>query len=491
MDRLDPTDPPLLAGYRLLGRLGSGGMGRVYLARSRTGVLVALKTMLPSLAHSTEFRARFHHEIIAASAVRSPYVAEMIEADPNADPPWLATRYVAGPSLTTAVARLGPLPTPTVAALATGIAAALVAVQRAGLVHQDLKPSNILMERDGPRLIDFGVAASLAAGRPRRRVMVGTPAFMAPEQISGAPIGPAADIFGLGSVLTYALTGTGPFGDGEPWELLDRVLHRAPDLTRVPCGWRPLLRQCLAKDTTERPTSLALLTSLVPAGELVSHRFGTRWLPPPLMAYIDEYKVLDGPTPPRPRPRRSAPRPLPVRRTPAAPAGPTRTEASARCRRRPRVWPMLATLAMLGASTVPAAVAQVAPPQTDSPPSLASAGHLPDVYTGAWTGMVHERHRDLAYPVRVTLVGGAVGSIVGSVEYWTRSCQGRLWLEGVSASSVRLTEEIVWGAEHCDTTQTWHLAVRPDGTLDYLSDSRAGPGRLEGALADDLPDPTG
>lgn len=464
MDLLDVTDPPLVAGHRLLARLGSGGMGRVYLARSPTGRLVALKVMLPELARSDEFRARFRREIAATGAVCSDYVAQLLGADPDADPPWLATRYVPGPSLAEAVRRSGGLPSRTVTGLAAGAVRALLAVQRAGLVHQDLKPSNLLIDRGRPRLIDFGVAGPPQIGR-RREVMVGTPAFMAPEQIEGGPIDTATDVFSLGGVLTFALTGTGPFGHGQPWELLERVLYRAPDLAAVPGAWRPLLRWCLAKHPADRPTLPVLLTTLAPGrparrrsrpGRLPSSPSRPHTLRPPAPL-----------SPPRPDP----PRPLP--------------------RRRPRAWPVVVTLVTLGAMTVPTAVAQVAPPSADGRSDLGAALSLPPPYMGTWSGTVRERSRGRAYPVRIALLAGATGSVVGTIDYWTRPCRGRLWLEEVSAGSVRITEEITWGAHDCAPTASLELAVRADGTLDYLSDAPGEPERVEGTLASDRLGPTG
>lgn len=179
---------------------------------------MALKVIAPELAEQAEFRERFRREVRAAKAVRGPYVAEVVDADPDGDPPWLATRYVAGVSLADAVSTRGPLPPPTVAALGAAVVAALEAVARAGLVHRDLKPSNILLDLDGPRVIDFGIAraAEVTSHLTRTGVLIGTPGYMAREQIYGTRLSAATDVFALGAVLVFALTGEGPFGQGTP-----------------------------------------------------------------------------------------------------------------------------------------------------------------------------------------------------------------------------------------------------------------------------------
>ena len=487
MEPLDASDPPRVASHRLLARLGAGGMGRVYLARSPAGRLVALKVMLPELAHQPEFRDRFQREVAAARAVRGPYVAEVVDADPDGDPPWLATGYVPGLSLADAVRRFGPLPSRTVAALAAGTAIALLGVQRAGLVHQDLKPSNVVLGGDGPWLIDFGVARSPDTGALDRQVMVGTPAYMAPEQIDGAPVGTAADVFSFGGVLTYALTGVGPFGHGAPHVVLDRVLHQAPDLSRVPQEWQEFLRRCLAKRPADRPTLPALLMTLVPAEHPVGELFGNGWLPDPLATHIRELTLAE---------RRHVVTALDGRRFPGARArtrrnasrsGPTRP-------RRPRAWPAVAALAALGALAVPTALAQVIPPDAGAAPGAAPltiarpSGTLPPAFTGSWSGTLHASRRHRGYPVRVTLRGGSVGSVVGTVDYWTVPCQGELRLQEVADGVVRVLEEFTQGVKECGSGTPVELAVGADGSLGYLGHYDDGGPRVGGRLR---ADPTG
>ena len=214
---LQPEDPREIGPYRLLGQLGSGGMGQVFLGMSAGGRPIAVKVIRTELATDPDFRARFRREVAAAQKVSGLFTALVVDADLDCPMPWLATAYVAGPSLTEAVRGHGPLPVRSVLALTAGLAEGLGAIHAAGVVHRDLKPSNVLLAEDGPRVIDFGISeaaeASVVAGA---NVLIGSPGYMSPEQVLGADIGPASDIFSLGSVLTFAATGTGPFGVGPP-----------------------------------------------------------------------------------------------------------------------------------------------------------------------------------------------------------------------------------------------------------------------------------
>ncbi|NUR28304.1 MAG: serine/threonine protein kinase, partial [Catenulispora sp.] len=216
MEELGHADPRRVGPYELMGTLGSGGMGRVYLGRSAAGALAAVKVVHPDLARDPEFRRRFQREVAATVAVSGPHVAAIVHADTEAEPPWLATEYVAGPSLQARVVGDGPLPPAEVAWLGVRLATGLATIHAAGLVHRDVKPSNILLAADGPKLIDFGIARDTADSRLTRTGMaVGTPLFMAPEQIEGeADAGPAADVFALAGTLVYAATSGYPFGEG-------------------------------------------------------------------------------------------------------------------------------------------------------------------------------------------------------------------------------------------------------------------------------------
>ncbi|MDC7337231.1 serine/threonine-protein kinase [Streptomyces lydicus] len=260
---LTHDDPPGLGPYRLLARLGSGGMGTVYLGRSAGGRTVALKTVHARIATETEFRTRFRLESDAARVIGGRYGAQVVEADPLADTPWLATEYVLGPPLDEAVRLAGPLPEAAVRALGAALCGALGQLHRSDVVHRDLKPSNIMVTAFGPKVIDFGIARALGDDRlTHAGAAVGTPAFMSPEQATGAEHDPAGDVFALAGVLVFAATGRGPFGDGQPADLLYRVRYAEPDLTGTPAALVPVLARCLAKDPAERPGTTELAAQL-------------------------------------------------------------------------------------------------------------------------------------------------------------------------------------------------------------------------------------
>jgi serine/threonine protein kinase len=263
--------------YRIVGRLGSGGMGWVYLGRSPAGREVAVKVVRPELAAEGEFRERFAREVAAARVVSGAYTAAVIDADTEAELPWLATMYVPGPSLAEAVRTDGPLPEPQVRQLGAGLVEALQAIHAARVVHRDLKPANVLLASDGPRVIDFGISrVDGAPGLTRAGVVVGTPPFMSPEQIKGAQVGPPSDVFSLGGVLVYALTGRPPHGGGEAVRY--RVVLAEPELDGVPRGMRELIACCLAKRPEERPQ----LTDLI--AELLERNSKSAPWPPPTVA---------------------------------------------------------------------------------------------------------------------------------------------------------------------------------------------------------------
>lgn len=254
MQPLTSEDPAEVGGYRLHGRLGAGGMGRVYMASTPAGRPVALKVVRPELGEDQVFRARFRQEIQAARRVHGLYTAQVLDADPAGTPPWLVTAYVPGPSLQEAVTGQGPMPEAMAFRLVAGIAEALQAIHSAGVVHRDLKPSNVLLAPDGPRVIDFGIARALeATSLTRSGMMVGSPQFMAPEQILDKPVTPAIDVFALGSLAAYAVLGRPPFGEGHTAAVSYRVLHQAPDLSGCPPQLRTLIERCLRKDAAARP----------------------------------------------------------------------------------------------------------------------------------------------------------------------------------------------------------------------------------------------
>ncbi|MFF4472826.1 serine/threonine-protein kinase [Streptomyces sp. NPDC001599] len=252
---LQDDDPRTVAGYRLAARLGAGGMGRVYLSHTRGGRPVAIKVVRSELADDATFRRRFGREITSARRVKGAYTAELIDADPDGTPPWLATLYVPGPSLAGAVARSGPLPVPAVLWLMAGVAEALQAIHAAGIVHRDLKPANVLLAVDGPRVIDFGISlAADSTAHTATGTTIGTPQYMAPEQASAGAVTAATDIFSLGQTAAFAALGKPLYGDGPAATVLYRIVHSEPDLSELPERLRDLLGRCLAADPEERAT---------------------------------------------------------------------------------------------------------------------------------------------------------------------------------------------------------------------------------------------
>ena len=284
-------DPEQIGPYAIIGRLGAGAMGQVYLARSTAGRLVAVKTIKIELAEEPGFRARFAREVAAARQVSGVFTAAVVAADPEADLPWVATAYVPAPSLSTLVRTCGPLPVLAVRWLAAGCAEALESIHAAGLLHRDVKPSNVLVAPDGPRVIDFGVAR--AAERVQltiTRGAAGTPAYMAPEQARDATqASPASDVFSLGATILFAATGHPPYQGETVMDILVRLATEPPDLTGLPGELTGLVSGCLQRVPRDRPTNAAILTGLGsfaadPAGA------GHAYLPDNAMALIAEYQ---------------------------------------------------------------------------------------------------------------------------------------------------------------------------------------------------------
>ncbi|MFI7385060.1 serine/threonine-protein kinase [Streptomyces sp. NPDC049813] len=350
-----------IGAYRLLGRLGAGGMGEVYLARSERGRTVAVKVVRQELAEQEEFRSRFRQEVQAARRVGGAWTAPVLDADTDAEIPWVATGYVAGPALQQVVSHdYGALPERSVRILAAGLTQALQDIHAAGLIHRDLKPSNVLVTIDGPRVIDFGIARALETvtdgGLTRTGALVGSPGFMAPEQVRGDRITPACDVFCLGSVLAYAATGALPFGTSNSGvhALMFRIAQEEPDLAALPEGLQELVRDCLRKDPTARP-SLAEILERTGAEDTLGDGGRTRdpWLPGALVAQLGRHAVqlLDREDP--------APAPGPA---PAAPPEP-RAEPAA-------------------AAAAAAAVESGSAPPPPGAPGGAQLNHLPTMVVG-------------------------------------------------------------------------------------------------------------
>lgn len=325
MEKLGSGDPQRIGRYRLLGRLGAGGMGQVFLARSDRGRTVAIKLVRPELAEQQQFRDRFRAEVQAARKVGGSWTAPVLDAGVDDAVPWVATGYVAGPSLHRIVSgrpgapvaesgAYGPLPGRSVRLLGAGLAGALQDIHRAGLIHRDLKPSNVLVTIDGPRVIDFGIARALDTvadgGLTRTGAMIGSPGFMAPEQVRGERVTTACDVFCLGSVLAYAATGRLPFGaaDSRIHALMYRIAQEEPDLTGVPDDLVDVIRDCLEKDPAARPSTEAVLERL---GDTDTTE---PWLPGALIAQLGRHAVelLDSEDPEEHGPEQSPPAPAPT-----------------------------------------------------------------------------------------------------------------------------------------------------------------------------------
>ncbi len=259
---LRQTDPAQVGRYRLVARLGAGGMGVVYLGEDPTGQQVAVKVLRPELADNPEFRVRFGREVTMLTRVQGVCTVRVIEADTEAPKPFLVTEYADGPSLSEYIDARGPLDAGMLYGLATGLAEALTAIHAAGIVHRDLKPSNVLLTPGGPKVIDFGIAQALdTASLTKTGITLGSAGFMAPEQVIGKA-GTAADIFTWGVTVAYAASGQPPFGTGASDTILYRIMHAEPDITAVPPGLHPLVEAALVKEPRDRPTAPQLLSQL-------------------------------------------------------------------------------------------------------------------------------------------------------------------------------------------------------------------------------------
>ncbi len=283
MDPLQPGDPRQVGGYRLLGRLGAGGMGQVFLGRSPGGRPVAVKLIRPDCADSGQFRSRFTREVEAAKRVSGFHTALVVDADPNADPPWMVTAYIPGPCLRDAVTDHGPFTVDVVRGLGAGLAEGLAAIHACGLAHRDLKPGNVILASDGPRIIDFGLALTLdASAITEAGGVLGTYAYMSPEQVRGQPASPASDVFSLGCVLAFAATGRSPFDAGSIATIVHRITSEQPDLSEMPegQGLRGLISACLVKNSAGRPGLGDILAQLCGPGT------GHAWSPPATVGRI-------------------------------------------------------------------------------------------------------------------------------------------------------------------------------------------------------------
>lgn len=369
MEELAPGDPRYIGSYRLLGRLGSGGMGHVFLGQSPGGRRVAVKVIRPELADTPDFRRRFAREVTAARRVSGIFTAPVVDADPAAPQPWLVTAYVDGPSLAEHVLRNGAMTESDVIRLGCALAEGIAAIHAAGIVHRDLKPSNVLLASDGPRIIDFGISRAAEETPLTHSGMVfGSPGFMSPEQADGREVGVASDVFSLGAVLAFAATGTDPFGSGASSAMLYRVVHSEPALTGLSDEMYDLVSACLRKNPGARPTPgrlIAMMNSLgaaqtLPAGDVAV----SPDRPDPVLASYPSAVLADpGPVSRSARPPAEATMSM---RTAGAPASTTR--------RRPRSAWIALVVAIALAAGAGAALALHKNPGTGKPPVADSSG---------------------------------------------------------------------------------------------------------------------
>ncbi len=470
----------MVAGYVLRARLGAGGMGRVYLSFTPGGRAIAIKVVRPEFAQDPEFRWRFRQETEIAKRVQGIYTAPVVDSAPDAEVPWLATAYVPGPSLQEAVTEHGPMPLPTVFRLLGGVGEALGTIHAAKLVHRDLKPANVLLADDGPRVIDFGIArAAESTLATSAGVRVGTPAYMAPEQIRNLEITQATDVFALGQLALFAATGHTAFGEGVASVLFYRIVNEPPDLDGCPEILAELLERCLSKDPAERPTTAEIVEFAAEqmAGQTMNP---VSWLPPTVATSLSAYatSAVAQPTPPPeptygyPSPQVSYPVTTPARHPAHWPDGapPRRRNSS----------PLLVVAAMAATSVVlltailaitlsrddspsapvaqlptnPAEISATAseptpddPPPTTAGPSAAplDPGDIPRSFLGTWSGNVSQP--DAAdyrkYPVELTLHGGDLGDLVGESHYGLLNCSGQLTLTDFAKSQIEVEEKII------------------------------------------------
>ncbi|MFE2266660.1 serine/threonine-protein kinase [Streptomyces griseosporeus] len=358
-------DPRRVGRYRIVARLGAGGMGQVYLGRSPGGRAVAVKVVRPELAEDPDFRKRFAREVAAARRVNGVFTAGVVDADAEGTPAWLATGYVPGMSLGEAVSRHGRWPAEAVLALGAALAEALEAIHAAGVIHRDLKPSNVLLAADGPRVIDFGISVvGGASALTGTGMVVGTPGFMAPEQVVGGPVGTACDVFALGAVLAYTATAVPPFGTGPAHAVNFRAVYEEPDLGAVPPALRELIGPCLAKGAADRPALPELLEQLTEGAEddpvtglaLAS----TDWLPAPVAGELRDSLSIDRPARPAASvgaPLESEPHPAPGESGPSDAAEPAEHAALPEPHEPAEPHRTTATVALLPASAAKAPAA--------------------------------------------------------------------------------------------------------------------------------------
>jgi hypothetical protein len=488
VEPLTSEDPRQVGRYRVHARLGAGGMGTVYLAFTPGGRPVAVKTMRPELADNADFRDRFRQEADAARRVHGLYTAQVLDADPDANPPWLVTAFVSGPSLQEAVSRYGPLPVDTVLVLMAGVAEALAVIHGAGVVHRDLKPSNVVLAPDGPRVIDFGIARAadvspLTGGGFR----IGSPQYMAPEQVTDGPVGPAADVFALGSLAAYAALGRPPFGEGDALPVMYRVRHEPADLSGCPSPLRGIIERCMAKQAADRPSPEEVIDSCraVTAGR--TRQIPQPWLPPAVAAVLADHlaasaparteargsRAVGGTGPVVPAPKvRSSPTALITRpqRPPAAAANFPAQPAQSAVQPSPqgRRWPVRAAFAVLILLVVAAVLAGLA--ESRSPAGSRAAGRSPATspaapaaswLAGTWIGSASQPSGEVTrWTAELTF---SHSSRAGTFRFPSLDCSGTLIVTRLTPASASVDERL---------TRNARGVCAPGGTMAL---SRAGP----------------
>ncbi|MFC8916749.1 protein kinase [Streptomyces sp. NPDC057116] len=526
MQPLEVGDPAAIGPYRLLGRLGAGGMGRVYLARSEGGRTVAVKVVHPHFALDDEFRARFRREVELARRVGGHWTAPVLDADPRAPVPWVATGYVAGPPLSRAVAEHGPLPERAVRALGAGLAEALAEVHALGLVHRDVKPSNVLLALDGPCLIDFGIARATdgTASLTSTGVSVGSPGYMAPEQILGKGVTGAADVFSLGAVLAYAATGTAPFPGDSSAALLYKVVHEEPELGGALAGeQRDLVAACLAKDPAARPAPGELAARLAPGGAAALVAGG--WLPAPLVERVSRDAVRLLHLEPAAGPAGSGPVPfsspavgvfgppvepvptvdaVPQARTPVSLSVSTTSEPAGGRGRRLSCTVALAVAGALATVTVGGGSLlglfdrgddhrdAARPPASDAPGAGTARQSVPKAFLGTWKGPTQEANGLPHGELTAVFTAGATGEDVVrmtttlTVLGASAECHSIGRLTSAEPGRLRVTDRTdparPGSPGMCTgTSAALTFTLEQDGTLAYRSDEAAA-GRPHGTL---------
>ncbi|RFU85589.1 serine/threonine protein kinase [Streptomyces triticagri] len=497
-----------IGGYRLLRKLGSGGMGDVHLARSPGGRTVAVKVIKAELAAQPEFRERFRQEVAAASRVGERWTAPVLDADTEAETPWVATGYVAGPSLDAVVSPSGhgPLPEISVRTLAYGLAGALLDIHGAGLVHRDLKPSNVLVTIDGPRVIDFGIARALDAvpesTLTRTGMVVGSPSFMSPEQVKGEQLGPAGDVFCMGAVLAFAATGRTPFGGGGAGGLhavMYRIAEEEPDLGGIGEPVRGLIARCLAKDPADRPRPEEIVQEVQPVATATS---SPPWLPARLIAELGRsaVKLLDTDTPPHATPASTEPA-APPAAAPGAATPPLGSEAGTTVlpqlgrpdpgydsgsaypeppRRRGRLLKVTAVAAAVVAAAVLGTAAAGLGPFADDTKETGPASDVPAELVGTWAGEVERDGQPTGQYRRFVISKGQLGEVVATSislgRTYACTSDGTLAGKGGEAGtrSVRLDTKVVRSVpdDKCSALGEHTLAPGDGGTLRWSAAGR-------------------